>query len=89
MSNIAYLPYYQKNKELISAKNKEYYKKNKDRLSTQARQRYCSLSEDKKKERLECNKNRRQNMTEEDKIKSSAYIRSWYENLPEDVKNKK
>ena len=27
-------------------------------------------------------------MTEEDKIKRRAYIRSWYSNLPEDVKNK-
>ena len=59
MSNSAYLPYYQRNKELISAKNEEYYKKNKDRLSTQARERYRSLSENKKKERLEYDKNRR------------------------------
>ena len=28
-------------------------------------------------------------MTEEDKIKRRACIRSWYGNLPEDVKNKK
>ena len=28
-------------------------------------------------------------MTEEDKIKRRAYIRSWYSNLSEDVKNKK
>ena len=28
-------------------------------------------------------------MTEEDKIKRRAYIRSWYGNLPEDVKNEK
>ena len=27
-------------------------------------------------------------MTEEDKIKRRAYIRSWYSNLSEDVKNK-
>ena len=64
MSNNAYLPYYQRNKELISAKAKEYYKKNKERLSTQARERYRGLSEENKKERFEYNKNRRQNMTE-------------------------
>ena len=28
-------------------------------------------------------------MIEEDKIKRRAYIRSWYSNLSEDVKNKK
>ena len=28
-----YVTYYQRNKELISAKSKEYYQKNKDRLS--------------------------------------------------------
>ena len=28
-------------------------------------------------------------MTEEDKIKRRACIRSWYGNLPEDMKNKK
>ena len=78
MSQNTYLTYYQRNKELISAKNKEYYQKNKDRLSTQARDKYCNLSEEKKKERLEYEKNRRQNMTEEDKIKRRAYIRSWY-----------
>ena len=88
-SQNTYLTYYQRNKELISAKNKEYHHKNKDRLSTQARDKYRNLSEEKKKERLEYEKNRRQNMTEEDKIKRRAYIRSWYGNLPEDVKNKK
>ena len=45
MSQNTYLTYYQKNKELISAKAKKYYKKNKDRLSTQARERYRSLPE--------------------------------------------
>ena len=48
MSQNTYLTYYQRNKELISAKNKEYYQKNKDRLSTQARDEYCNLSEEKK-----------------------------------------
>ena len=28
-------------------------------------------------------------MIEEDKIKRRAYVRSWYSNLSEDVKNKK
>ena len=28
-------------------------------------------------------------MTEEDKINRRAYIRSWYDNLPKDVKIKK
>ena len=37
MSQNTYLTYYQREKELISAKNKEYYQKNKDRLRTQAR----------------------------------------------------
>ena len=45
MSQNTYLTYYQKYKELISAKAKKYYKKNKDRLSTQARERYRSLPE--------------------------------------------
>ena len=45
MSQKTYLTYYQKSKELISAKAKKYYKKNKDRLSTQARERYRSLPE--------------------------------------------
>ena len=87
MSQNTYLTYYQRNKELISAKNKEYYQKNKDRLSTQARDKYCNLSEEKKKERLEYEKNRRQNMTEEDEIKRRAHIRSWYGNLPEVARN--
>ena len=47
------------------------------------------MSEEKKKERLEYDKNGCQNMTEEDKIKGRVYITSWYGNLPEDVKNKK
>ena len=34
MSQNTYLTYYQRKKELISAKNKEYYQKNKDLLST-------------------------------------------------------
>ena len=33
MSQNTYLTYYQRNKELISAKNKEYHQKNRDRLS--------------------------------------------------------
>ena len=89
MSQNTYLTYYQRNKELISAKNKEYHHKNKDRLSTQARDKYRNLSEEKKKERLEYDKNRRQNMTEQDEIKRRAYISSWYSNLSEDVRNKK
>ena len=85
ISNSIYLPYYKRHKELISAKNKEYYQKNKDRLSTQARERYCNLSEEKKKERLEYEKNRRQSMSEEDKIKRREYRRNCYFNLSEDV----
>ena len=88
MSQSTYLTYYQRNKELISAKNKEYYHKNKDRLSTQTRDKYRNLSEEKKKERLEYDKNRRQNMTEQHEIKRRAYISS-YSNLSEDVRNKK
>ena len=56
MSQNTYLTYYQRNKELISAKNKEYYQENKDRLSTQARDKYRNLSEEKKKERLDTTK---------------------------------
>ena len=89
MSQNTYLTYYQRNKELISAKNKEYHHENKDRLSTQARDKYRNLSEEKKKERLEYNKNRCQNMTEEHKIKKRVNIRSWYSNLSEDVEKKK
>ena len=48
MSQNTYLTYYQRNKELIFAKNKEYYQKNKNRLSTQARDKYCNFSEEKK-----------------------------------------
>ena len=33
MSQNTYLTYHHRNKELISAKNKQYYQKNKDRLS--------------------------------------------------------
>ena len=50
MSQNTYLAYYQRNKELISGKNKEYYQKSKDRLSTQSRDKYRNLSEEKKKE---------------------------------------
>ena len=89
MSQNTYLTYYQRNKELIYTKIKKYYQKNKDRLSTQARDKYRNLSEEKKKERLEYDKNRRQSMTEEDKIKRRACIKSWYGNLREDMKNKK
>ena len=28
-------------------------------------------------------------MTEEDKIKRRAYVKSWYGNFPKDLKNKK
>ena len=56
MSQNTYLTYYQRNKELISAKNKGYYQENKDRLSTQARDKYRNLSEEKKKERLDTTK---------------------------------
>ena len=89
MSQNTYLTYYQRNKELILAKIKKFYQKNKDRLSMQARDKYRNLSEEKKKERLECDKNRRQSMTEEDKIKKRACMRSWYGNFPGDVENKK
>ena len=50
MSQNTYLIYYQRNKELLSGKNKKYYQKNKDRLSTQARDKYRNLSEEKKKD---------------------------------------
>ena len=53
MSQSTYLTYYQRNKELISAKAKEHNQKNKDRLSKQARERYRNLSEEKKKKILE------------------------------------
>ena len=49
MSQNTYLTYYQRNKELISAKNKEYNQKNKGRLRTQATDKYRNLSEEKKK----------------------------------------
>ena len=75
MVNDAHLTYYQRNKELILAKAKEHYKNNKDRLTKQAKERYHSLPEEKKKEKLDHDKNRRQNMTEEDKIKRRVYIR--------------
>ena len=89
MSNNANLPDCKRNKELLSAKTKEYYQKNKERISTQARKKYHSLSEEKEKERLEYDKIRRKSRTEEDKIKRRAYIRSWYSNLSEEVKNEK
>lgn len=53
MLQSAYLLYYQKNEELISAKHKEYYQKNKDRLFMQARKKYHRLPKEKKEERLE------------------------------------
>ena len=56
MSQSTYLTYYQRNKELISAKNKEYYQKNKDRLRTQARDKYRNLSEKKRKKDLDTTK---------------------------------
>ena len=59
----------------LLAKAKEYYKNNKDRLTKQAKEKYHSLPEEKKKEKLDYDKNRRQNMTEEDKIKRRAYVR--------------
>ena len=56
MVNDAYLTYYQRNEELILAKAKEYYKNNKNGLSKQAKEKYHSLSEEKKKEKLDYDK---------------------------------
>ena len=89
ISQKTYLTYYQRNKELISAKAKEYYQKIKDRLSTQARQRYRSFPEEKKKEIVDYDKNRRQNITEEDKFKGNAYMRDQCRNLPKEKKNER
>lgn len=85
MTKKIYLSYYQRNKELISAKVKEYYKNNKDRLSKQARE-ISQFAWRKKNEKREYSKNRYQNMTEEDKIKRRAYLRNSYYNLPEEKK---
>ena len=49
MSEIADLTYYQKCKGLMLNKAKDLYKNNKERLREQTRDKYRSLSEEKKK----------------------------------------
>ena len=48
MSEITDLTDYQKNQNIILNKRKDYYKNNKERLKKQARDKYGSLSEEKK-----------------------------------------
>ena len=48
MSEITDLTDYQKNQNIILNKQKDYYKNNKERLKKQARDKYGSLSEEKK-----------------------------------------
>ena len=67
MSDIAYLTYYQENKDGILNKAKDYYKNNKERLREQARDKYKSLSEKEKNKTREYGKNSFHNMPEEKK----------------------
>ena len=48
MSEITDLTDYRKNQNIILNKRKDYYKNNKERLKKQARDKYGSLSEEKK-----------------------------------------
>ena len=48
MSEIAYLTYYQRNRDVILNRAKDYYKSDKERLREQARDKYRNLSEEKK-----------------------------------------
>ena len=48
MSEITDLTDYQKNQNIILNKRKDYYKNNKERLKKQARDKYGSLSAEKK-----------------------------------------
>ena len=51
MSEITDLTYYQRNRDLILNRKKDYQKNNKEILREQARDKYRSLSEEKKIER--------------------------------------
>ena len=78
LSEITDLTDYQKNQNITLNKGKDYYKNNKERLKKQARDKYRSLSEEKKNKKREYGKNRHHNMSEEKKQRLKESQKNCY-----------
>ena len=75
MSEIVYLTYYQRTRNVILNKAKDYNKNNKERFKEQANIKYRSLSEEEKNKKREYGKNRYHNIPEEKKKIEKTIIR--------------
>ena len=79
MSEIAYLTYYQKTRDVILNRAKDYYENDKERLRVQARDKYRILYEEEKTKKREYGKNRYRNMPEENKQRLKGYQKNYRE----------
>ena len=68
-----------KSKNIISNRSKEYYINNRELIRERARNKYKSLTEDKKQKMIDCQKQYRENMTDEQKQKSREYQKKYRE----------
>ena len=86
MSKNTQLTYYQKNQHVILNRPKEYYKNNCDKIKKQAKDKY-NLPE-KRLQKIEYEKNKYYNISEEKKDKRREFGRERYCNMSEEQKNK-
>ena len=86
MSKNTQLTYYQKNRHVILNRPKEYYKNNCDKIKKQAKDKY-NLPE-KRLQKIEFEKNKYYNISEEKKDKRREFERERYCNMSEEQKNK-
>ena len=86
MSKNTQLTYYQKNRHVILNRPKEYYKNNCDKIKKQAKDKY-NLPE-KRLQKIEYEKNKYYNISEEKKDKRREFGRERYCNMSEEQKNK-
>ena len=68
-----------KNRDVILNRGKDYYKNDKEGLRDNARDKYRSLSEEKKDKKKEYGRNSYHNMSEEKKQKLKDYQKSYFE----------
>ena len=74
MGNNGYLTHYQRNKYLVLNKAKDYYKNNKVRLRKQAREKYNSLSTEKKYKKREYRRNKCRKYSVVNIVLNSCYL---------------
>ena len=84
MASTVKLTYYQRKKDQALKKAKEYYYANKDKINKRLRDQYKELPEEKKIKGREYEKNWRDNLSKEQKLKT----KNRYRCFPEEDKNK-